>query len=71
MKILYFNKLFLSNKSFKPKAFFENVHGFIYKPHRAALEYLEESKKLGYNILIKLSIVLIMVSLKFDKDLYA
>lgn len=34
--------------------FFENVHGFVYKPHKAALELLEkESEKLGYNIFHK------------------
>ena len=43
---------FLAIKTFKPKAFFfENVHGFVFKPHKAAMEYFEkESKKLGYNI---------------------
>lgn len=31
--------------------FFENVHGFVYKPHAAALEYLKsECERLGYNI---------------------
>lgn len=30
---------------------FENVHGFVYKPHRAALELLEqESENLGYKV---------------------
>ncbi|MDR2274895.1 MAG: DNA cytosine methyltransferase [Sphingobacterium sp.] len=30
---------------------FENVHGFIYKPHKEALEYLAaESERLGYKI---------------------
>jgi DNA (cytosine-5)-methyltransferase 1 len=30
---------------------FENVHGFIYKPHQSALYYLiAESERLGYNI---------------------
>lgn len=29
--------------------FFENVHGFVFKPHKSALELLEaESKRLGY-----------------------
>lgn len=33
---------------------FENVHGFIYKPHRSALELIElESKRLGYKIFHK------------------
>ena len=36
---------FLAIKTFKPKAFFLNVHGFIYKPHRAALEYFEKDQK--------------------------
>lgn len=35
-----------------PKFFlFENVHGFVYKPHQAALEFVEsESERLGYKI---------------------
>ena len=35
-----------------PKVFFfENVHGFIYKPHQAAFNYLvEKSEELGYTI---------------------
>src|SRR5690606_34436158 len=34
---------------------FENVHGFIYKPHQAALDYLiMESERLGYNITYKI-----------------
>lgn len=34
--------------------FFENVHGFVYKPHKSALEYLqEESLRLGYKITFK------------------
>ena len=39
-------------EKFKPKVFFfENVHGFIFKPHEAALQYFEkQSDKLGYNI---------------------
>lgn len=33
---------------------FENVAGFVYKPHQAALEYLkEQSERLGYKILFK------------------
>lgn len=33
---------------------FENVYGFIYKPHQAALDYLiMESERLGYNITYK------------------
>ncbi len=36
----------------RPKFFFfENVHGFVYKPHKAALALLEtETKKLGYKV---------------------
>ena len=31
--------------------FFENVHGFVYKPHKSALELVEsESNRLGYKI---------------------
>jgi DNA (cytosine-5)-methyltransferase 1 len=31
--------------------FFENVHGFVYKPHKSALEYVKEaSETLGYEI---------------------
>jgi len=31
--------------------FFENVHGFVFKPHKSALDFLEtESKRLGYVI---------------------
>jgi len=31
--------------------FFENVHGFVFKPHKEALEYVEsESERLGYKI---------------------
>lgn len=31
--------------------FFENVHGFVFKPHKTALEFIEnESDKLGYKI---------------------
>ena len=31
--------------------FFENVHGFVFKPHRSALELVEkESERLGYKI---------------------
>jgi DNA (cytosine-5)-methyltransferase 1 len=34
--------------------FFENVYGFIYKPHQAAFDYLiEQSEKLGYQISYK------------------
>jgi len=34
--------------------FFENVHGFVFKPHKAALELVEEeSDRLGYNIFHK------------------
>ena len=46
--MLYFKAI----KELRPKIFFfENVHGFVYKPHRESLEYLEEqSKKLDYEI---------------------
>ena len=39
----------------KPKFFFfENVHGFVFKPHKSALELVEaESEKLGYKIFHK------------------
>ena len=31
--------------------FFENVHGFVFKPHKSALEFVvEESERLGYKI---------------------
>jgi DNA (cytosine-5)-methyltransferase 1 len=34
--------------------FFENVHGFIFKPHKSALELVEsESQRLGYKIVHK------------------
>jgi DNA (cytosine-5)-methyltransferase 1 len=34
--------------------FFENVHGFIYKPHKAAFDFLKEkSEELGYEISTK------------------
>jgi DNA (cytosine-5)-methyltransferase 1 len=34
--------------------FFENVHGFVYKPHQEALNFLlEESKRLDYNVTYK------------------
>jgi DNA (cytosine-5)-methyltransferase 1 len=34
--------------------FFENVHGFVYKPHTAALEYLKtRTKELGYKVVYK------------------
>jgi len=43
---------FRALKVLRPKFFFfENVHGFIYKPHKASLDYVtEESVRLGYNI---------------------
>ena len=43
---------FRAVKELNPTFFlFENVHGFVYKPHQAALEYLvTESDKLGYEI---------------------
>lgn len=34
--------------------FFENVHGFVFKPHQSALEFVEsESERLGYKIFHK------------------
>lgn len=46
---------FRAVKEIQPKVFFfENVHGFIYKPHKDALEYLKEkSNKFGYKITYK------------------
>jgi DNA (cytosine-5)-methyltransferase 1 len=43
---------FRAVEELKPKVFlFENVHGFVYKPHQAALEFLKkESERLGYKI---------------------
>ncbi|HTB07691.1 MAG TPA: DNA cytosine methyltransferase [Bacteroidia bacterium] len=47
----YFRALEELNPSF---FFFENVHGFIFKPHQSALELVEsESKRLGYKIFHK------------------
>lgn len=46
---------FRAIRELKPKVFlFENVHGFVFKPHKKALELLkEESNKLGYDITYK------------------
>lgn len=46
---------FRALKELNPKAFlFENVFGFVYKPHADAFEYLKnESEKLGYDISCK------------------
>jgi DNA (cytosine-5)-methyltransferase 1 len=43
---------FRAVEELQPKFFFfENVHGFIFKPHHTALELVEqESKRLGYKI---------------------
>lgn len=43
---------FRAVKELDPKFFFfENVHGFVFKPHQSALELVqEESEKLGYKI---------------------
>lgn len=43
---------FRAVEELNPKFFlFENVHGFVYKPHKSALELIEaESKRLGYKI---------------------
>lgn len=46
------SEYFRAVEELNPKVFFfENVHGFVYKPHVDALEYLKaESKRLGYKI---------------------
>ena len=46
---------FRALEELRPKFFlFENVAGFVYKPHRAALEMVQtESKRLGYKIVYK------------------
>ena len=65
---------FLAIKTFKPKAFFfENVHGFVFKPHKAAMEYFEkESKKLGYNIsLLKNTIQLLYLLPGISRLIYS
>ncbi len=43
---------FRAVEELKPKFFFfENVHGFVFKPHQSALELVqEESERLGYKI---------------------
>lgn len=43
---------FRAVEELKPKFFFfENVHGFVFKPHKSALELVEsESERLGYKI---------------------
>jgi DNA (cytosine-5)-methyltransferase 1 len=43
---------FRAIEELKPKFFFfENVHGFVYKPHKEALEFLiKETKRLGYSV---------------------
>lgn len=43
---------FRALEELKPKVFFfENVHGFVFKPHKAAFDLLEqESERLGYHI---------------------
>lgn len=43
---------FRALEELSPKVFFfENVHGFVYKPHKEALEMLEsEAERLGYNV---------------------
>jgi DNA (cytosine-5)-methyltransferase 1 len=49
---LTLSNYFRAVKELKPKFFFlENVHGFVYKPHKSALEYVKKnSKKLGYKL---------------------
>ncbi|RTY76231.1 DNA cytosine methyltransferase [Flavobacterium sp. LS1R10] len=46
---------FRAVKELNPKFFFfENVHGFVFKPHKSALEMVEkESERLGYKIFHK------------------
>jgi DNA (cytosine-5)-methyltransferase 1 len=46
---------FRAVQDLKPKFFFfENVHGFVFKPHKSALEFVElESERLGYKIFHK------------------
>lgn len=46
---------FRALEEIKPKVFFfENVHGFVFKPHKDAFNLLEEeSERLGYNIVFK------------------
>ena len=46
---------FRAVEELEPKFFlFENVHGFVFKPHKTALELVEsESKRLGYKIFHK------------------
>jgi len=46
------SEYFRAVEELDPKAFlFENVHGFVYKPHASALEYIQErSRELGYKI---------------------
>jgi len=51
--LVYFCKAL---KTIKPKVFFfENVHGFFFKPHKPALDYFEnECKKAGYVLSYKI-----------------
>lgn len=46
---------FRAIEELSPKVyFFENVHGFVYKPHFEAVDFLKsESKRLGYKIFFK------------------
>jgi DNA (cytosine-5)-methyltransferase 1 len=50
--LVYFCKAL---KIIRPKVFFfENVHGFFFKPHKPALDFFEsECKKIGYNLSYK------------------
>lgn len=50
--ILTVSMYFKALEVFEPKFFFfENVHGFIYKPHASALEFVKsESERIGYRI---------------------
>ncbi|OGX08826.1 MAG: DNA (cytosine-5-)-methyltransferase [Omnitrophica WOR_2 bacterium GWA2_47_8] len=48
-------KYFKAVEELQPKVyFFENVHGFVYKPHNDAFDFLKnESRRLGYKIFHK------------------
>ena len=50
--LLTVSNYFRAIEELDPKFFFfENVHGFIYKPHESALQFVEkESERLGYKI---------------------
>ncbi len=50
--LLTVSNYFRAIKELRPKFFFfENVHGFVYKPHQSALEYVKRrSDELGYKL---------------------